>query len=238
MPFSKQTNVGDHETLVFRRTANNELVAEPLVPKQTMLDGAWLDGLTIEQLVEVSFQISAELKRRMQSATARITSKQAQAASAPSQPDAPTFRDNVDSRSVQYTRLPVNRSKKSSLEAAETTWRIMMVSANPAHDIIGLEVFDDIVIGRSSEEAGAARLDLNLADFEGSQMGVSRRHAVMRPGMDQLLVFDLDSTNGTRVNGSRLDANRAYKLKNGDTLAFGELQFKVKVVTPPPEKVV
>jgi len=45
-----------------------------------------------------------------------------------------------------------------------------------------------------------------------------------------LSVEDLNSTNGTRINGYKLDAGRAYRLRNGDELELGRLRLVVMVV--------
>jgi FhaA, N-terminal domain/FHA domain len=51
-----------------------------------------------------------------------------------------------------------------------------------------------------------------------SDPNVSRRHAEIRPVADRYLLVDLGSTNGTRVNGSRI---AEHELVDGDQLTFG-----------------
>ena len=50
---------------------------------------------------------------------------------------------------------------------------------------------------------------------------VSRRHAEIRPGPHGWTVADLGSTNGTRVNGRRVDPNRPQSIKPGDVIELG-----------------
>jgi hypothetical protein len=50
---------------------------------------------------------------------------------------------------------------------------------------------------------------------------VSRHHAEIRPSGGSWTVRDLGSTNGIRVNGRRLDPQRAQSLKRGDELEIG-----------------
>ena len=71
-----------------------------------------------------------------------------------------------------------------------------------------------VVIGRSKD-----------ADVQVSDPNVSRRHAEVRQEGAAYWVVDLDSTNGTEINGRRL--NRA-KLRPGDTITVGstELVFR------------
>jgi hypothetical protein len=71
-----------------------------------------------------------------------------------------------------------------------------------------------VVIGRSRD------CDIQVADSN-----VSRRHAEVRQEGAAYWVVDLDSTNGTEVNGRRL---KRAKLKPGDTITVGatELVFR------------
>ena len=73
-----------------------------------------------------------------------------------------------------------------------------------------------ITIGR------AANNDIVLA--EGS---VSKFHAFLRTTEGGLLLVDADSSNGTYVNGTRLDPQRARRLNPGDTLRFGNLNLRL-----------
>jgi pSer/pThr/pTyr-binding forkhead associated (FHA) protein len=62
------------------------------------------------------------------------------------------------------------------------------------------------------------------ADFIVDAALVSRVHCQLTAGAVELEVIDLESTNGTFVNGQRID--RAL-LKNGDRLAVGKVEFLV-----------
>jgi pSer/pThr/pTyr-binding forkhead associated (FHA) protein len=62
------------------------------------------------------------------------------------------------------------------------------------------------------------------ADFIVDAALVSRVHCRLTAGAADLEVVDLDSTNGTYVNGARVD--RAL-LKSGDRLGVGKVEFVV-----------
>jgi pSer/pThr/pTyr-binding forkhead associated (FHA) protein len=62
------------------------------------------------------------------------------------------------------------------------------------------------------------------ADFVVDVTLVSRLHCRLTAGATELEVVDLDSTNGTFVNGQRV--TRAA-LKDGDTLGVGRVEFIV-----------
>jgi pSer/pThr/pTyr-binding forkhead associated (FHA) protein len=62
------------------------------------------------------------------------------------------------------------------------------------------------------------------SDFRVEAALVSRLHCRLTAGAAELEVVDLESTNGTFVNGARVD--RAV-LKSGDRLAVGKIEFVV-----------
>src|SRR5690349_6047952 len=54
---------------------------------------------------------------------------------------------------------------------------------------------------------------------------ISKLHAEFREEQEELVLIDLDSTNGTFVNGERLSAPRV--LKPGDIVHFASLEFRL-----------
>jgi hypothetical protein len=77
-----------------------------------------------------------------------------------------------------------------------------------------IEVESELVLGR--EDAGLA-----IEDEE-----ISRRHAVVRPGEGGLEIEDLGSTNGTYVNGARIQGTT--RLGGGDTIKLGRSLLEVE----------
>jgi pSer/pThr/pTyr-binding forkhead associated (FHA) protein len=54
---------------------------------------------------------------------------------------------------------------------------------------------------------------------------VSGRHAAISYEGDGFIVTDLDSTNGTRLNGQKLAPNKPERLKDGDEIIMGKTVF-------------
>lgn len=77
----------------------------------------------------------------------------------------------------------------------------------------------EIVIGRSSGNCGI------VLDYDQS---VSGRHCVIYKEDNKALVRDLNSTNGTYVNGNRVTGQTG--LKQGDILTLGQLEMKVGIM--------
>lgn len=70
------------------------------------------------------------------------------------------------------------------------------------------------VIGRAPD------CDLALANST-----VSWRHAELRPSAGGWMLVDLDSTNGTHVNGWR--AGPGFRVRGGDWVRFGSARFRI-----------
>jgi hypothetical protein len=80
------------------------------------------------------------------------------------------------------------------------------------------------LMGRVDEVSGIYP-DVDLTPHGGEEGGVSRRHAELQYEAGVWFVVDLDSTNGTFLNGSGLQPKVRVPLNDGDRLALGELEI-------------
>lgn len=58
---------------------------------------------------------------------------------------------------------------------------------------------------------------------------VSRRHLLIHHDQSALLVIDLGSTSGTRINDEKIEAKRWYPVSDGDVLRLGKTVFNVSI---------
>lgn len=84
----------------------------------------------------------------------------------------------------------------------------------------------ETVIGRRDPATGTMP-DVDLTSYAGYRMGVSRRHAVIRLRNNEVEIFDLGSSNGTGVNGMRLQPHQPHPLRDGDSIALGKMNIRV-----------
>ena len=87
-----------------------------------------------------------------------------------------------------------------------------------------------LVLGRS-ELGGDFTPDLDLAPFDAQNSGVSRRHAALVQYNERLHLLDLESANGTFVNGRRVPPNTPMRLKDNDVVRLGSLTLLINLVT-------
>ncbi len=91
-----------------------------------------------------------------------------------------------------------------------------------------LPIAKSLVIGRMSEFPGDVRPDVSLNAFGAAVHGVSRQHSRIMRKRDLVYVADLDSSNGTFLNGRRLTRNSYRILNSGDELQLGSLKLTVR----------
>ncbi len=80
-----------------------------------------------------------------------------------------------------------------------------------------------LVVGRAHKNSMP---DIDLGPHGGTKAGVSRRHSRLIREDDQWYVEDLDSTNGTFVNGARIKTRTKVAVTKGDILRFGQIEME------------
>lgn len=88
---------------------------------------------------------------------------------------------------------------------------------------------EDFTMGRGdgSDSDTDVKVNLDLSKFGALEKGVSRVHAALRRGEGVLAVVDLESTNGTFLNGHRLAAHQPHLVRDGDEIRLGKLAMQV-----------
>ena len=82
---------------------------------------------------------------------------------------------------------------------------------------------DSVLIGRASPADGIAP-EVDLGDLPEAGT-ISRRHARLVRGGDEVLLEDLGSANGTFLNGERLPQGLQKPVFENDELRFGAVRF-------------
>lgn len=82
------------------------------------------------------------------------------------------------------------------------------------------------VFGRQDKDA-KNNPDVDLTPFGAFEKGVSRVHAALIRHEASLTLLDLGSSNGTLINGRRVNPNQPRVVQDGDEIAFGQLVARV-----------
>lgn len=95
--------------------------------------------------------------------------------------------------------------------------------------VVHLKDRTEFTLGRSVE--GQPILpDVDLSPFDAFSLGVSRLHAALRIVNKDIVVTDLGSSNGTRVNGQKIVPHVDYPINHGDIIALGKLKIQIIII--------
>lgn len=100
-------------------------------------------------------------------------------------------------------------------------WHVELHFAHHNAQSLRLVLIGDVVVGRIDA-------DVNLDYFNAASQGVSRHHILLRAGEERLYLIELDSTNGTLLNGVPISSSRAYILAARDVITLGDLSFTLR----------
>jgi hypothetical protein len=182
---------------------------------------------TKDELVEIVLRLEARLNRLetdiSEEETRVIVRSEAHA------PNLASLSFKVQIGNTNHLRIPAKANGENGKSLAPI-WRLVLVSSDTRHTPLGLEIHDDVVVGR--EESGS-RFGLDLTDYHAELLGVSRRHALLRPTKRSLFAIDLGSKNGTYLNGVRLRKGEARRLTERDIISFSNLHFMLSRIVPP-----
>lgn len=181
----------------------------PITQEFRYADGAsWMKGYE-ECLLQIAGYLSERKKQRVQQLTALFQEKRI---------DTTELLDEINALGNGMSGLLVDRpeevpeDKKNKLELVYTGKEGMFKFVIEE---------DDFLIGRNQDAADGV---LQL-----SQM-VSRRHCLITKLNRNYFVQDLDSTNGTYVNGIRIPSYELMELEQNDVLGVGDVELRVHVV--------
>jgi hypothetical protein len=164
--------------------------------------------------------------------------KAEQAAEEKGKPAEPPVPSGSQAHPVQTTMLSLpddalpmeQRDPRPNTAHLSLGWRIVFKIGDQKKTLPMKEL---ILIGRAVEsDSHANQINLDLTAFGAYHFGVSRNHAQMSLKDGYLYLEDLDSTNGTRINGFQLTANQKYRLRDGDEIEFARLRTVIQFKGP------
>jgi hypothetical protein len=100
----------------------------------------------------------------------------------------------------------------------------LLIEGDPVPLIV--RVGGSVVVGRYSEN-NLEQPHIDLVPYGAFEKGVSRFHAMLHRHDERVFIEDLASSNGTWLNGKRLEARRTHPVRSGDYLRFGQLRVQV-----------
>lgn len=114
-----------------------------------------------------------------------------------------------------------------AVSVSETPHLILQIGDAARSKMLAVPLKERLMLGRGGVEDETSPY-LDLSPYNAGSQGVSRIHAAFIYQDDVLSVEDLNSTNGTRINGFTIVPQRSYRLRNGDELEFGSFRVCVR----------
>jgi len=93
-------------------------------------------------------------------------------------------------------------------------------------DVLSLLGRENYTLGRAGK-GQAIVPDADLGAFDAYDEGVSRLHAEIRVQPDSISLVDLDSANGTLVNGKRINPQEPTLVRHGDIIQLGRMRLQL-----------
>ncbi|HLB64513.1 MAG TPA: FHA domain-containing protein [Anaerolineales bacterium] len=143
-------------------------------------------------------------------------------------------------RLVHGASVPTMEVSRGHVEPGEGTVTKPGAQEGPELEsgaILGLRVVSTgtvlSLIGRENYTLGrlvptqAVIPDVDLSPFRAHEHGVSRMHAEIRLDYNGVHVIDLESANGTHINGQRLEPQVLTPVRHGDIIQLGSLSLQL-----------
>jgi pSer/pThr/pTyr-binding forkhead associated (FHA) protein len=130
-------------------------------------------------------------------------------------------------------RPMLDRGPRPPSDQVAPPWRVLVQIGGENRTTLGLPVTTErMLVGRADAD-GQVQPELDLNPYDGLRNGVSRKHASIVYEDETLYIEDLNSTNGTRINGYQLTPGKLYRLRDGDELEFGRVRVVIRFVRAP-----
>ena len=135
--------------------------------------------------------------------------------------DEDTARNAVPHEGLSNTKALSNRLPEIVPTALPDRLRLQVSEGRATFELPARRT---IVIGRSSS---LGPVDVDLSSYNAADLGISRRHVQLDVVGDRLMIKDLESVNGTSLNGTPLVPNHYYPVAHGDELKIGRLKMRI-----------
>lgn len=118
----------------------------------------------------------------------------------------------------------VIRIDSSQLQSEASAPKRLRFMIREGGAVLEAELKDNLIIGRRSS---SGNVDIDLLDHHGIELGISRHHVTIEQVQSRVLVRDVNSVNGTTLNGKQMVPTHVYELNSGDELKLGRMHIKV-----------
>lgn len=101
---------------------------------------------------------------------------------------------------------------------------VLILQVGQEEQPLMVQIRSEVILGRVTEQSENTTF-INLTPYGAEDLGVSRRHCRLLRDQKAVYLMDLNSTNGTRLNGESLPAAVEKRLRDGDEIMLGRMKL-------------
>lgn len=131
-----------------------------------------------------------------------------------------------------YTKHLVGTAPLQGMPPESRHDAVVLFVAGHSDSPIPLIVSQPVSFGRANS-TGSLKNHVDLTRFDAMNYGVSRLHMILHQKDGKFYVEDLDTINGTYINGDPTKPRELVAIKNGDEIRLGQLRMYVYFLQDP-----
>lgn len=179
-------------------------------------------------------QAAEEAMRKHEQAQAETTGKVTGSLNPVAEGDVEEGHTTNDLQQEAYHAMKLQAESKRDAELAHTDSNSrseftegmhLKLTSHEATSAIIKAVEGELIVGRADNVTDYIP-DIDLTPHGAYRLGLSRRHAIILRENNNILVKDLNSRNGTFVNGVIVAAGGTQIIRDGDEIRFGNLVMR------------
>lgn len=134
-------------------------------------------------------------------------------------------------KQIDYHPLPYRPAPGDTL-LPECPWRVILeLRVETEWMRLGLDLYGEVTLGRGESRDGYVMVNLN--PYGASTLGVSRVHLALRPTQEGLVAVDLNSTNGTTINGESIPPETEMLLPDRCEIVLSKMKLSLYLIEKP-----
>lgn len=131
-----------------------------------------------------------------------------------------------------YTKHLVGTAPLQSMPPESRHNAVVLFVAGHSDNPIPLMVSQPVSFGRTTS-TGSLKHHVDLTRFDAVNYGVSRLHMILHQKDGKFFVEDVDTVNGTYINGEPSKPRSLIAIKNGDEIRLGQLRMYIYFLQDP-----
>ena len=128
---------------------------------------------------------------------------------------------------VSTKQLDKNRERLLHMDSTMPSSNPIVVYIRNAPEPLAISRSGQVIFGRLDETGESDNPDVDLSEFGADDLGVSRLHLELNADVMPPTVMDLDSYNGSFLNGQKLMPHKAFPIQSSDEVRLGRIVLRL-----------